>query len=224
MSDNEKEFGQNNAKVAKYVADLFRVEDPVLEEIRTRSKQSGLPQIQVGKWDARLLEVLTRSFNAKRAVEIGTLGGYSGVSILRGLIDGGKLYSFELRDVQAEVARESFRKAGFADRAEVIVGPALQNLSNIKSQGPFDLVFIDADKPNYVKYFEWAAENLRVGGVILADNTFAWGLIADEQIDDEDLNSVLGLRAFNKAVAENDYFRGTILPTAEGLTMAVKIK
>ncbi|MEW6055079.1 MAG: O-methyltransferase [Bdellovibrionota bacterium] len=220
-----KNFGQNDPKIVDYVEKLFRPEDAILREVRIECERKGLPAIQVGSMDALHLEVITRAIGAQKAVEIGTLGGYSGVSILRGMSPQGKLYTFEYVPLHAEVAKKSFENAGFADRVEIYVGSALANLPKIKSQGPFDLVFIDADKETYPYYLKWAAENLRIGGVVLGDNTFAWGRITDEAIEEpETQKSVLGLREFNQMAAQGGRFRSTILPTGEGLTMAVKVK
>lgn len=220
----EKLFGQYDPKVARYAEETFKPEDEVLREIRERSDRLRVPSIQVGKMDGLHLEVLTRAMNAKKAVEIGTLSGYSGVCILRGLQPGGMLYTFEYEPKHAEIARESFRNAGFEGQAKIFIGKALENLPKIQNEGPFDLVFIDADKMNYPNYFEWAAQNLRPGGCILADNTFAWGMIADSQFPNRDAEiAATGLQKFNAKVATDQRFRATILPTAEGLTVAVKL-
>ncbi|MEQ1878265.1 MAG: O-methyltransferase, partial [Bdellovibrionia bacterium] len=156
-------------------------------------------------------------------VEIGTLGGFSGTCIARGLGDGGRLYTLEVNELNANVAREAFKTAGVGDRVDVLFGPALDSLSKIEKSGPFDLVFIDADKVNYINYFNWAARNLKIGGIVLADNTFAFGYIADDTTAGEDKPSVTALRQFNQAIANDKRFRSTILPTGEGLTFAVKI-
>jgi caffeoyl-CoA O-methyltransferase len=135
-----------------------------------------------------------------------------------------KLYTFEFEPRHAEVAAESFRRAGVSAKTEIFVGPALANLPRIEKHGPFDLVFIDADKVNYPGYLAWAKRNVRVGGAILADNTFAWGMIGDERFDSpEDEAAVLALRRTNREAAEDPAFRATLLPTGEGLTLAVRI-
>jgi len=213
----DKGYGQGDPALARYVERLFQPEDDVLREIRARSLKAGLPEIQVGPMDGRLLEFLARAGGARKAVEVGTLGGYSGVCLLRGMPEG-HLHSFELSDSHAAVARESFQKAGVGARATVHVGPALATLPRIEPEGPFDLVFIDADKVSYPAYREWAAKNLRVGGLILADNTFAWGGIETSNED-----GPAALRRFNQAQAADKRFRSTIIPTAEGLTCGVKV-
>lgn len=214
-----------NEELGQYLNKIFAPEDSTLAEIRKRSESEGVRQIQVAPMDSLHLEVITRAIGAKKAVEIGTLAGYSGTAIARGLAPGGKLYTFEYEPLHAEVARKSFEKAGVASQVQIFVGAALDNLSKIEKEGPFDLVFCDADKENYPGYLEWAARNLRVGGVLLGDNTLGWGMITWDKFDDaEDEKSVRGLQSFNRTAAQGGRFRATMLPTGEGLTMAVKIR
>jgi caffeoyl-CoA O-methyltransferase len=216
-------FGTNNAQIAQYAVNVFKPMDHDLEQVLELGRQAGLPEIHVGPMDGRHIEVLTRAIGAKRAVEIGTLGGYSGTCIARGLVPGGKLYTLEINELNARVAAKAFEVAKVQDKTEIILGPARESLCTIESKGPFDLIFIDADKLSYVSYLRWAEINLRVGGVLLADNTFAFGLIADETEAGERAPSVKELREFNSALANSNRFRATILPTGEGLTFAVKI-
>ncbi len=220
-----KNFGQNDPKIAAYVEKLFAPEDEMLKHLREHAEKEGLPDIHVGNTDGLLLEILVKGFNVHKAVEIGTLAGYSGIRICRGLQPGGRLFTFEFSPKHAAIAQKNFATAGFDKNVEILVGPALENLSKIESYGPFDLVFIDADKANYKNYFQWAEENLKVGGVLLADNTFAWGMIADSKFDDpKDEKQVKALQAFNQAMATSPKFKSTIVPTGEGLTLGVKIK
>lgn len=221
----KKQYGCSDPKIADYVEKIFKPEDAVLKEIVERTKKEGLPEIQLSAIDALHLEVIARLVGAKKAVEIGTLAGYSGVSILRGMGKAGELHTFEVDRKHADVAKESFKKAGFEKQAIVYVGPALDNLPKIEKMGPFDLVFIDADKVSYPKYLRWAEKNLRLGGVVVADNTFAFGMIADQLFNSSsEEEDVKALRAFNQEVAQGGHFLGTIFPTGEGLTVAVVIK
>ena len=144
-----KPFGNNDPKLSDYVARVYAPEDEVLAEIRKRSVAAGLPDIQVAALDAQHLEVLARAARARKAVEIGTLGGYSGVALLRGMEPDGELDTIELSEHHAEVARESFRRAGVAARARIHVGLASEALPRLAARGPYDLVFIDADKEGY---------------------------------------------------------------------------
>lgn len=215
-----KDYGAaGDEKLLKYLGRVFRPEDATLSEIRKRSLKAGLPEIQVGSMDALHLEVLTRAVGARKAVEIGTLGGYSGTAIARGLGEGGRLHTFELEAKHAEIARESFRKAGVLDRVQIHVGPAKDRLPDCEGDAPFDLVFIDADKESYPEYLAWAARQLRVGGVVLGDNAFAFGEIADGRGE-----GPVALRRFNEELAQGGRFRATMLPTGEGLAMGVKVR
>jgi caffeoyl-CoA O-methyltransferase len=219
-SPPSKGFGQGDPALAKWAEETFQPEDAVLREIRERAVKEGLPAIAVGPMDGLHLEVLARAAGATTAVEIGTLGGYSGVCLLRGLGPKGVLHTFEISEHHAQVARDSFAKAGFAKQAHVHVGPALEKLAGIESQGPFDVCFIDADKPSYPAYLKWAAEHLRVGGMVLGDNTFAWGDIHLPGGDEKRA----ALRRYNIDLAQGGRFRATMIPTAEGLAMGVKIR
>ncbi|MGE4234293.1 MAG: O-methyltransferase [Bacteriovoracia bacterium] len=220
----QKTYFQTKTSIEDYLQAIYQPEDSVLAGVRASSQASGLPEIQVGELDGLLLTVLAHALKPKKIVEIGTLGGYSGICLARALPQDGKLYTFEVNPRNAEVAKKSFKDAGLEQKVEVFVGPAKDNLAKIESLGPFDLVFLDADKKGYVGYLDWADKNLKMGGVVLADNTFAWGLIDSETVDPTDEESVYALRRFNDALARNKNFKSTILPTGEGLSLAVKVK
>lgn len=219
----EKSFSADPA-LASYCTQVFDPEDDLLRAIRARARQGGLPEIQVGALDGLHLEVLARAAGARRAIEIGTLGGYSGVCLLRGMPADGVLHTFEIDPHHAEVARACFALAGVVDRVRVHVGPALERLRDVEAEGPFDLVFIDADKVGYPAYLGWAEQHLRVGGVVLGDNAFGWGGVAAAEVPPEDRDKIAALRAFNERVARGGRFRGTMIPTGEGLAMGVKIR
>jgi caffeoyl-CoA O-methyltransferase len=217
-----KQFGNDDPRIADYIARAYDPEDATLREIRERSAKGGLPDIQVAPLDARHLEVLTRAVGARRAVEIGALGGYSGVSILRGMPDDGVLHTVELDPHHADIARESFRRAGCADRAQVHVGRALEVLPGLAAQGPFDLVFIDADKESYPAYLDWAGQNLRRGGALIADNVFLFGHLPDEPTG-QDAAAIKAMRALHQTLARSGLFRATVLPTGEGLAFGIRL-
>ncbi|MEN9529826.1 MAG: hypothetical protein RI932_1699 [Pseudomonadota bacterium] len=224
MSAPIKSFACDNLELAQYAHDCFHPADPILEEIRIRAAQEKLPNIHVGRMDGLHLEILVRASGAKKAVEIGSLAGYSGVCIARALPAEGHLHAFELHEKNARVCAESFQRAGCSSKITIHQGVALENLQHIENQAPFDLVFLDADKHNYPAYLAWAEKHLRIGGTIIADNTFAWGLILQNTFDTESQRrDAEGVRRFNSEVANNPKWRATILPTGEGLTVAVKV-
>jgi caffeoyl-CoA O-methyltransferase len=221
----EKTFAQTDPAILAYVNETFEPEDAALRRARERAERLGIPAIQVSPMDGRHLEVIARALGARRIVEIGTLAGYSGIHLARGLAAGGVLHTFEYEPRHAEAAAEAFRDAGVSRLVRLHVGAALENLPKIERDGPFDLVFIDADKESYPAYLDWAARNLRVGGAVLADNTFAFGMIADRRFETaEDERAVSALREFNREAARGGRFRATMLPTGEGLTFAVKVR
>jgi caffeoyl-CoA O-methyltransferase len=217
-----KSFGNDDARVAEWLSKMYAPEDDVLAEIRARSVAAGLPDIQVAALDARHLEVLAHANGARRAVEIGTLGGYSGVAILRGLTADGTLDTIESEARHAEVARESFRRAGFATRARVHVGLANEVLPTLATGGPYDLVFIDADKEGYPLYLSWAADNLRPGGIVLLDNAFLFGHLPEKPAGERAV-AIRAMQAVHEMLARSGRFRATPLPTGEGLAMGVRI-
>jgi caffeoyl-CoA O-methyltransferase len=217
-----KPFGNDSPALADYAARVYAPEDAILAEVRARSAAAGLPDIQVAALDARHLEVLARATGARRAVEIGTLGGYSGIALLRGMAPDGQLDTIELEPRHAEVARESFRKAGVAARARIHVGSASSVLPALAARGPFDLVFVDADKEGYPAYLAWAADNLRQGGVVAMDNAFLFGHLADEPRG-ERAAQIAAMRAVHEALANSGRWTATVLPTGEGLALGVKL-
>jgi caffeoyl-CoA O-methyltransferase len=217
-----KQFGNDDSRIAAYVAKTYAPEDDVLREIRERCAREGLPDIQIASLDARHLEVLASVAGARKAVEIGTLGGYSGVSILRGMGIGGILDTIEIDPRHAEVARESFRRAGYTTQARIHLGAAMQVLPKLAANGPYDLCFIDADKESYPDYLNWAADNLRPGGLVLGDNAFLFGELADKPTGAR-ATAIAGMQAFHQILANSGRFRATVLPTGEGLAVGVRI-
>jgi caffeoyl-CoA O-methyltransferase len=218
-----KTFGQADPRLEAYIYETYQPEDAFLANIRVRQKAAGMPEIQVAPLDARHLEVIARAIGARRVVEVGTLGGYSAACLLRGMAEGGVLHTFELSEKHAEVARETFELGGFAN-AHVHVGPALEGMHGIEREGPFDLVFIDADKLSYPRYLAWAEDNLRVGGTVLLDNSFLFGWVASEPHGEREAE-IRAMREVHHRLADPEgHFRSTLLPTGEGLAMGVKIR
>jgi len=219
-----KGFGQADPALAAWAEAVYAPEDEALRDIRRRSAEAGLPAIQVGPMDGLHLELLARAAGVCRAVEIGTLGGYSGVCLLRGMGTGGRLDTFECEPGHAEVARTSFERAGVARQVRLHLGPAADLLPGIERDGPFDLVFIDADKAGYPGYLAWAEQHLRLGGLLLADNTFGFGHVHDPASAGRDRADVEALARFSERLVRGGTFRATLLPTGEGLSLGVKIR
>jgi len=207
-------------QVSRYITGLFAVQDRSLQEARDSSPKKGLPDISIQPEEGRFLQFLVRANNTMKALEIGTLGGYSGIWIARGLPPGGKLITLEVDSRHAQVAREHFKGAGVADLIEMRVGDAHSVLQDLSDEDPFDFVFIDADKSGYEAYYEWAVENVHVGGVVTAHNTLRGGKVADDVEADERTRV---MRSFNTRVAKDPRVISTIYPAGDGTLVAVRI-
>jgi predicted O-methyltransferase YrrM len=187
-------------EVDHYYAGLLAPADPALEAALEASREAGLPPINVAPNQGKLLQLLARLQGARAILEIGTLGGYSTIWLARALPAGGRLVSLEVEAKHAKVARANLARAGLSDRAEVRLGPALDSLAALVAEGagPFDLVFVDADKESIPEYFAWALKLTRVGSLVIVDNVVRGGAIADPDSRDP---SIVGLRRFNEIVA-----------------------
>lgn len=209
-----------NEQLREYILDLFVKQDEALTFAWEDTSQKGLPAISVKPDEGRFLQLLVRICGAEKAIEIGTLGGYSGIWIARGLPPGGKLVTLEKEPYHAEIAREHFKRAGVAGQVEIRVGDAHKLLGEISGEGPADFVFIDAEKPGYETYFDWAIEHVRLGGVIAAHNAFRSGSVLEEDSTDE---STQAIKAFNRRIAAEPRVMSTIYPAGDGTLIAVKI-
>ena len=173
------------AAVDRFIGDTIVGEDDALRGAVEAAEAAGLPAIQVSPPQGKLLQLLVRLVGAKRILEFGTLGGYSAILMARALPADGRLITLEAKTEYAEVARQSIERAGVGDRVEVRVGPALEALPALEDAGPFDLVFIDADKVNTPNYFDWALDRTRAAGLIIADNVVRDGSLGDAKDPDE---------------------------------------
>jgi caffeoyl-CoA O-methyltransferase len=205
------------SKVDEYVIDLFSGEDEALRWIQAEADRNGLPQISIRAHEGRMLQIFMKAIGARKAIEIGTLAGYSGIWLARALPTDGKLYTLEKSSKHAAIARASFVHAGVADRVELRQGDALDSLRKLSTLGPFDFVFLDADKTNYSNYLTWTVDNLRIGGIVTAHNALRGGrIIAPESDDDR------GMAAFNAALAQDSRLDSTIISLGDGMAMGIK--
>ena len=208
-----------NDQLSQYITDTFAVQDEALRRVYADTPRQGLPAISVKPEEGRFLQWMARACSARKAVEIGTLGGYSGIWIARGLLPGGTLITLEREPSHAAVAREHFQAAGLADRVEIRIGDARQSLRRLAAEGPFDFVFIDAEKADYDAYWDWALSNLRPGGIIAAHNAFRHGAILDPG---DRAAATEAVRVFNRRVAAESRVISTIFPGGDGMLVAVK--
>jgi caffeoyl-CoA O-methyltransferase len=169
-----------------------------------------------GHVEGRLLETLVHTSGAKRVLEFGTFTGYSALSMAAALPEGGKVVTLEVSEEHAEIARRHIDASPYGDRIELLMGPALESLDGV--DGPFDLVFIDADKPSYGLYYEAALERLAERGLIVVDNTLWSGRVVDERDPDPD-DTTLSIRRFNDMVARDERVVSVILTVRDGVTL-----
>ncbi len=196
-------------RIDDYVAGLFAPPDEALEAALRGSEREGLPSINISATEGKLLRMLVEISGTRRILEIGTLGGYSAIHFARALPDGGTLLSLELDEHHAEVARRNVERAGLSDRVKVRVGDARQSLQRLveSGEGPFDLIFIDADKEGYPEYLDWSLRLSRPGTLILGDNAIREGSV----IDPDDPSSH-AMREFNEKLAKDPRLSAIVLP------------
>ena len=195
--------------VDRFVVDTLSDSDPVLDAAQRAADTAGLPAISVSAAQGKFLHLLARIRGARRILEIGTLAGYSTIWLARALPPGGQLITLEYDPRHADVARANIARAGLADRVEVRVGRALEALPGLVVDEPFDLIFIDADKPSTADYFRWALKLSRPGTVIVVDNVVRDGRLVDANGDGD----VQGMRRFLEAAANEARVEGTVLQT-----------
>ena len=196
--------------VDQYITDQIVHEDDVLRAASEATVTAGLPQIAVAPNQGKLLYLLARILGAKRILEIGTLAGYSTIWLARGLARGGRVMTLEVDERHAAVARENFRRAKLSRVIDLRVGEALDTLPDVPKRPRFDLVFIDADKPNIPEYFAWALRLTRRGGLIIVDNVVREGAVIDAASQDA---AVHGVRRLNEMLASEKRVSATTIQT-----------
>jgi predicted O-methyltransferase YrrM len=194
-------------QVDEYLVEALLDRDEVLEQALSDSRAAGLPMINVAPNQGKMLQILAQMTGARRILEIGTLGGYSTIWLARALPPDGQLITLEYEPKHAEVARRNIERAGLADRVEVKVGAALESLPSLK--GPFDFIFIDADKPSNPDYFQSALKLSRPGSVIVVDNVIRSGGVANPKGD----ASARGTRRMNEMIAAEPRVAATAVQT-----------
>lgn len=200
------------SKVDHYVTDVLGLTDDILESTQKACDEAGLPAIAVSVPQGKFLYQLARIRGARRILEIGTLGGYSTIWMARALPPDGKLITLEIDKKHADVARENIARAGFADRVDVRLGAAIDELPKLaaENEGAFDFVFIDADKPSIPDYFTWSLKMSRPGTVIVVDNVVREGAVVDAASEDP---AVRGVRRLNDMLAREKRVTSTTLQT-----------
>jgi caffeoyl-CoA O-methyltransferase len=208
-------------EIEKTISSLFAPEDEGLQFALRQAAEAGLPQIQISAIQGKLLQLLATMCNARKILEIGALGGYSGIWLARALPAGGRLITLELNPAHARLVAGAFARAGLGERTEVRQGKALELLPQLGGEAPFDLVFIDADKAPYPQYLEWAMRLSRHGSIIVADNCIRAGRGFHPSEDE----GTAGVAAYNQRVLSDPHLLALALAMDEdytdGFTIAV---
>lgn len=213
--------------VDHYLVDTLRLSDPTIEAALAANAAAGLPSIDVSPTQGALLHLFARMLKARRILEIGTLGGYSTIHLARALPQDGRLLTLEFSPLHAEVAKANIDRAGLSSLVELRVGPALESLPKLVAEKPepFDLIFLDADKPNNPNYLPYAIELSHPGTLILCDNIIRDGEIIDAESSDE---NVQGQRKLLEAIAAHPRLMNTAIQTVgskgyDGFAMALVV-
>ena len=195
--------------------------DPIYDRIREDTVRSAGSQagMQVGADQFALLTLLTRLVGARFAIEVGTFTGTSAVAIAKGLVAGGRLLCCDISEEWTSIARRHWENAGLTDRIELRIAPAIETISALPAEPPVDLVFLDADKPGYLEYYEALIPRLRPGGLLIADNTLWSGKVTDPSVTDRNIDAI---RLFNDRVAEDKRCEVAILAIGDGVTLCLK--
>jgi predicted O-methyltransferase YrrM len=213
------------SQVDAYISNLLAPEDKALTDTIKSLDTEGLPQHSVSANQGKFLQVLMIACNAKKVLELGTLGGYSTIWLARALPDNGEIITIEVDKHHGEVAKKNIDNAGLSQKVDLKVGKALDILPKIiaESTEPFDMIFIDADKPPYTEYFDYALQLSRPGTLIICDNVIREGKVLDPNSADE---KVKGVQRLNRMLSENKKVTATILHTVgvkeyDGMAIAV---
>jgi caffeoyl-CoA O-methyltransferase len=202
-------------KVEQYAEEHTEPDGELFERLATEThEKTSAPQMMVGRIEGRFLGSLVRMLRARRVLEIGTFTGYSSISMAMALPQGGRVITCDVNEETTEIARRYAEEAGVVDRIDYRLGPGLETVAQL--DGPFELVFIDADKPNYVNYYEATLPLLAEGGLMVIDNTLWSGRVADESEADENTDAI---RAVNDRVLEDPRVQNVLLTVRDGMNL-----
>jgi caffeoyl-CoA O-methyltransferase len=202
-------------QVEQYAEEHTEPDGELFERLAKEThEKTTAPQMMVGRIEGRFLGSLVRTMRAPRVLELGTFTGYSSISIALALPPGGRVITCDVNEETTAIARRYAEEAGVADRIDYRLGPGLETIAQL--DGPFELVFIDADKPNYVNYYEATLPLLAEGGLLIADNTLWSGRVADESETDENTNAI---RAFNDHVLADSRVHNVLLTVRDGMNL-----
>jgi caffeoyl-CoA O-methyltransferase len=211
--------------VDQYISNLFEDEDDCLKATEQAIIESGIPQISISPNQGKFLQLMAKVSKAKKILEVGTLGGYSTIWMARALPAHGKMITLEIEEKHAKVARQNFDRCGLASKIDIRLGKAIEVMPLLEQEGagPFDMIFIDADKPPYTEYFQWALKLSRPGTLIIADNVIREGKVLLDESPDE---MVAGVKRFNAFLSQCKEVDATIFQTVgskehDGMAIAI---
>lgn len=208
----------------KYVEEVFGLRDPELQRTRDRMVATKTEYMSVSSSEARILQFLIRLNGVRKIVEFGTLYGYSALAMAKALPTDGKVITLEKSPEHHAAAVATFANSTVGNKIEALCGDAQDLMPKLEPQGPFDMVFIDANKAGYVDYLNWAEKNVRRGGLIVGDNTFLFGAMWNEtERKNVGEAQVQVMHEFNNRLADSAKYNSALIPTVEGLTVAQKL-
>jgi caffeoyl-CoA O-methyltransferase len=206
-------------QINRYIDSVFGHQDELLENVLLSIKENGMPSISVSPSSGKLLSMLVSITGVKNVLEIGALGGYSGICMARGFGSNGRLTSLELDEKYAQLAHSNLSNAGFGDQVSYMVGPALESFEKLAREDKrFDFFFIDADKVNYENYLKYCIELAEPGALIIADNVLARGSVADQTIEPKHSTEIM--KKFNETVAAHPQLESILIPIGDGVTVS----
>ena len=209
-------------KKTDYMNRVFSWQDPCLKAIIRMTEDKQVLPMQIAPYEGRILYVLAKMARVRKIVEIGTLHGYSTFHLARALPEEGVIWTCDRDAERQERAKEILKETAEYQKIRWISGPAQKTLDSLTGEGPFDLVFIDADKEAYGEYLHWAEKHLCSGGILLADNTFLFGSLYGEEVRTVSSETREIMKRFNTTLSHSREWTGAMIPTEEGLTVAVK--
>lgn len=206
-----------------YLDKVFGSEDSFLKKIKKATEEEGVERMQISAHEGRILQFLVKLSKAKKVVEIGTLYAYSTLHIARALPKEGRVFTLDISSERHKKSQQILKTSKDSKKIKWITGPALDSLKLIEKSAPFDMLFIDADKEAYMKYLQWGEKHLKPGGLLVADNTFLFGAVygkPDSRSPKDKTTETM--KKFNRQISNSVHWEGALIPTEEGLSVAIK--
>lgn len=213
---------QSSLQRTAYLESVFGLPDSDLQEIQEEMRRQGCEGMGLSGSEIRLLQFFVKSLGLRRILEVGTLFGRSCLGLARALPEGGEIVSLERNPKNFEVASQFVKASPEASRVRLILGEAAKSLQELSKEEPFDMMLIDADKAAYPQYLDWAEHHLRPGGLIVGDNSFLWGGVWGEPWKEASPKAIEAMKSFNQRLADQTRYLSMVVPSEEGITLAIK--